>query len=59
MKNLKFVITFMDGSEAELSSPLSDRKSAISWFRSQPDIEIEGTYYTRHSIFSWFITEVV
>jgi hypothetical protein len=59
MKSLKFVITFIDGSEAELLSPLSDRKSSISWFRSQPDVEIEGVYYTRNSIFSWFITEVV
>jgi len=58
MKPLKFIITFIDGSEAELASPLSDRKSAISWFKSQPDIEIEKVFYPKHSVFSWQIVEV-
>ena len=58
MKRYKYVITFLDGSEAERPCELSDKKAAISWFNAQGSIEIEGKYYLKHAIFFWEIVEV-
>lgn len=57
--SLKIVLNLLDGSTAEILSPMATPKETLAWFKGMQDVVVlEGekeVHYFKHSIFSWEI----